>query len=57
MDASARDYHGKMDMVNQYMRHAQLPSELRGKLRTFYSLLYPGKRSFDEAQILGELSR
>lgn len=75
LDASARDFHAKMDMVNQasaltsspsrgppphspsplhhplvnqYVRHAQLPRELRSKLRAFYSLLYPAKRSFDE---------
>ena len=56
LDAAARDYHAKMDMVNQYVRHAQLPRALRSKLRSFYALVYPGKRSFDEEAILSELS-
>ncbi len=55
-DPSAREYRSKVDMVNQYMRHAQLPHHLRLKLRMYYQLLYPGKRSFDEENILSELS-
>ena len=57
LDASGRDYQQSMDMLNQYMRHARLPRELRAKLRHFYELLYPGGRSFDEERILGKLSR
>ena len=44
-------------MVSQYMRHARLPHSTRLKLRQFYALSYPGKRSFDESSILGEISR
>jgi len=46
-DASAKDYRTKLDMVNQYMRHSQLPKPLRAKLRTYFELCFPSKRSFD----------
>ena len=46
----------QVDMVNQYMRHAQLPRNLRIKLRTYYELRFPGGRAFDEHKILSELS-
>ena len=55
-DPSAREYRSKVDMVNQYMRHAQLPHQLRLKLRTYYQLRFPGHRAFDEDKILSELS-
>jgi CRP-like cAMP-binding protein len=55
-DPSAREYRSKVDMVNQYMRHSQLPRSLRTKLRTYFELRFPGRRAFDEAKILGELS-
>ena len=50
-DASAKDYRTKLDMVNQYMRHSQLPKPLRLKLRTYFELCFPSKRSFDEVRI------
>ena len=37
-EPAARDYQAKMDMVNQYMRHARLPVSTRLKLRQFYAL-------------------
>ena len=43
-------------MVNQYMGHAQLPRELRLKMRMYYQLKFPGRRAFDEDMILSELS-
>ena len=55
-DASAKDYRTKLDMVNQYMRHSQLPLPLRMKLRTYFELRFPSKRSFDEVGILSEIS-
>jgi len=55
-DPSAREFRSKVDMVNQYMRHAQLPHRLRLKLRTYYQLRFPGHRAFDEENILSELS-
>ena len=55
-DASAKHYRTKLDMVNQYMRHSRLPKELRGKLRTYFELCFPSKRSFDEVGILSEIS-
>ena len=55
-DASAKDYRTKLDMVNQYMRHSQLPRALRGKLRTYFELVFPSKRSFDEDGILSQIS-
>ena len=33
-DPSAREFRMRLDMLNQYMRHAQLPRELRLRLRT-----------------------
>jgi CRP-like cAMP-binding protein len=56
-DASAKAYTSKLDMVNQYMRHSRLPRALRSKLRAYYELLYPSKRSFDEFRILSEVSK
>ena len=44
LDPSAREYRSKVDMVNSYMRHAQLPRSLRSKLRTYYQLRFPGRR-------------
>ena len=55
-DPSARAYRSKVDMVNEYMRHAQLPRTLRAKLRSYFELRFPGRRSFDEKSILSELS-
>jgi CRP-like cAMP-binding protein len=55
-DASAKDYRTKLDMVNQYMVHSRLPKELRSKLRTYFELRFPSKRSFDEDGILSEIS-
>ena len=55
-DPSAREYRSRMDMVNQYMRHAMLPRGLRTKLRTYHQLRFPGHRAFDEDKILSELS-
>ena len=55
-DPSAREYRAKVDMVNQYMRHSQLPANLREKLRTYYELRYPGGRAFDETKVVAELS-
>ena len=57
LDTSARAYRSRLDMVNQYMVHSQLPRELRAKLRTYYHLVFPSKRSFDEDSILTEVSR
>ena len=57
LDTSARAYRSRLDMVNQYMHHSQLPRELRAKLRTYYHLVFPSKRSFDEESILAEVSR
>lgn len=56
VDPSAREYRSKVDMMNQYMRHAQLPRYLRTKMRTYYQLRFPGHRAFDEERILSELS-
>lgn len=56
-DASAKAYASKLDMVNQYMRHTRLPRALRSKMRKYYEIFYPSKRSFDEKFILGEISR
>ena len=55
-DPSAREYRSKVDMVNQYMKYAQLPRWLRTKMRTYYQLRFPGHRAFDEERILSELS-
>lgn len=55
-DPSAREYRARLDMVNQYMRHAQLPGAIREKIRTYYELRYPGGRAFDEGRIMSELS-
>jgi CRP-like cAMP-binding protein len=57
MDTSARAYRSRIEMVNHYMQHSQLPRELRAKLRTYYQLCYPQRRAFDEDGILGEVSR
>jgi hypothetical protein len=38
LDPSSREYRSKLDMLNQYMQHAQLPSALRQKLRTYYQV-------------------
>ena len=45
-DASAKAYAAKVDMVNQYMRHSRLPRSLRTRMRKYYELFYPSKRSF-----------
>ena len=55
-DASAKDFRTKLDMVNQYMRHSALPQALREKVRTYFALFFPAKRSFDEVGILSEIS-
>ena len=39
------------------MRHTRLPRNLRAKMRKYYEIFYPSKRSFDEQFILGEISR
>jgi len=57
MNASAKAYASKIDMVNHYMRHRQLPRPLREKVRSYFDLVYPSKRAFDEAYILGEVSK
>lgn len=44
-------------MVNEYMKYAQLPKPICAQLREYYSLWFPSKRSFDETEILAELSR
>jgi len=54
--AAAREYRSKLDMVNQYMRHAQLPRSTRSKLRAYYDLCFPNRRCFNERSILSELS-
>ena len=41
-----------MDMLAQYMDRINLPRALRGKLRRFYQLSFPGKRSFDELSLI-----
>ena len=38
------------------MRHTQLPRQVRQKLRSYYELCFPGKRSFEEHAILDDLS-
>ncbi len=55
-DPAARAYRAKVDTVNAYMRYAQLPSELRSKLREYLELAYPAKCAFDEDAILAELT-
>lgn len=57
MDTSARAYRARLDTINQYMHHSELPRETRLKLRTYFQLCYPSKRLFDERSILTELSR
>ena len=39
------------------MRHSHLPRELKGKVRDYYELCFPGRRLFDEENIMLELSR
>ena len=56
MDTSARAYRSRLDAINQYMIHSQLPRELRAKLRTYFELRFPGHRSFNEDGILNEIS-
>lgn len=56
-DASAKAYASKLDQVNSYMRHTNLPRSIRAKIRTYYDICYPSKRSFDEAKILAEVSK
>ena len=55
--ASAREYQSKLDTVNQYMKNAALPRELRMKMRQYYALCYPNRRAFDEDRILSEISQ
>jgi CRP-like cAMP-binding protein len=56
-DQSGQQYRSKLNMVNEYMKNAQLPKSLRARLRAYYELWYPSHRSFDESHILGELSK
>ena len=56
-DLAGKEYRYKMDMLAQYMDRVNLPRALRGKLRRFYQLSFPGKRSFDEERILGEINQ
>ena len=48
-------YHGWK--VYEYMKYAQLPNDLRRQLRSFYELMYPAKRAFNEGGILADLTK
>jgi len=56
-DPSAREYRSQLDRINSYMSHIKLPSEVRMSVRNYYEVQYPQKRAFNEAEILGGLSR
>jgi len=56
-DHSAKEYRKKLNMMNEYMKYAQVPKRLRNHLRSYYELYFPAKRSFDEGGILSELSK
>ena len=56
-EASAKQYNSQLDMLNQYMKHRQLPPELRVKLRTYLELCFPNKRAFNEDVILASLNQ
>ena len=56
-DQSAKEYRKKLNMMNEYMKYAQVPKKLRDHMRSYYELFFPAKRSFDERAILAELSK
>jgi len=56
-DHSAKEYRKKLNMMNEYMKYAQVPKKLRNHLHSYYELFFPSKRSFDEGDIMAELSR
>jgi CRP-like cAMP-binding protein len=56
LGASGREYRSKIDMLHQYMRNLQMPSELRSKLQTYFELCFPDRQMFHENQILQNLS-
>ncbi len=56
-DYSAKEYRSRLNMVNEYMRYAELPRDLRKRLRSFYELVYPSKRAFNETDILEGLTK
>jgi len=55
-DASAKQYNSRLDMLNQYMKHRQLPAMLRVKMRRYLELCFPNKRAFNENEILYSLT-
>jgi len=55
-DASAKQYASRLDMLNQYMKHRQLPAMLRVKMRRYLELCFPNKRAFNENEILYSLT-
>jgi len=56
-DQSAKEYRKKLNMMNEYMKYAQVPKKMRNQMREYYELYFPARRSFDEDSILSELSK
>ena len=56
MSMAHRRFQEKVDAVTEYMRARKLPSDLREKVREYYTLKYAEGKMFDEATIFRELT-
>lgn len=53
---AARDHHLQiLDRVETYMTYNHLPSQLRGRVRSYYRYIWETHRGYDDSEVLGTL--
>jgi voltage-gated potassium channel len=55
MDAAREEHLGRLDKVETFMRYNNLPTEVRGKIRSYYRYLWESHRGYDDNSILSVL--
>ena len=56
VDQPSRLYKNTLEVLNEFMRVRTLPTELRERLRSYFNLMYPNRRFFNERSVIAEFS-
>lgn len=55
LDASEDEFHTKMDNMNKYMSYRHLSTDLRDRIRAYYTYMWTSLKGINEAQFLRDL--